>query len=307
MTSRLATLFAIVSMTCSPSAVLALQISFDYRFDSAGFFTQSRRDLLQQAGDAIAGRLSDTLLPIVPGGGNTYVARFVNPANDTTASITDLNIAGDTLLVFAAAYNQGGSTLGSGGPGWYGSLSGSGGFQDAVMARGQMGALGTVASRTDFGPWGGSVSFNSGNSNWYFDPDPSTTESFSGDDFYSVALHEIGHVLGYGTAASWDNLNNGGNFTGAHAQSVFGGPVPLEPGSRPAHWASGTGALFDGLFQEAAMDPSLTVGSRKRFTDLDLAGLQDIGWQVSSIPLPTPLLLLASALGLLLGLRRQQS
>ena len=311
MTYRLAAIIALATTLCCPPAALAVQISFDYRFDS-GFFTQSRRDLLQQAGNAIGSRLSDTLLPIAPSGSNTYEARLYDPSKaNTTTGIFDLNIATDTLVVFAAAYDQGGSTLGTGGPGWIGMASGDGGFLNTVKARGQAGALGTPALRTDFGPWGGSVSFNSANSNWYFDPDPNTSESFSGDDFYSVALHEIGHVLGYGTADSWDNLasggTSGGSFSGPQAEAVFGGPVPLEPGTSPAHWAAGTASLVAGLPQEAAMDPTLTVGSRKLFTDLDYAGLQDIGWQVSSVPLPAPLLLLASGLTLLLGMCRKRS
>jgi hypothetical protein len=46
------------------------------------------------------------------------------------------------------------------------------------------------------------------------------------------------------------------------------------------HWADGT--LSGG--REAAMDPSVTLGTRKTYTPLDFAGLADIGWTL----LPPP-------------------
>ena len=83
--------------------------------------------------------------------------------------------------------------------------------------------------QTDFGPWGGAISFNS-NSNWYFDPDITTDESFSNQfDFYSVAVHELAHVLGFGSAPSFNNLSSGGVFTGAAVHDLFGSNPPLTP------------------------------------------------------------------------------
>ncbi len=54
----------------------------------------------------------------------------------------------------------------------------------------------------------------------------------------------------------------------------LGGAVPLSPDL--AHWREGTA---DGG-QETLMDPSITTGTRKLLTGLDLAGLADVGWQV---------------------------
>ncbi len=34
------------------------------------------------------------------------------------------------------------------------------------------------------------------------------------------------------------------------------------------------------------MSPSIATEVRKNFTDLDFAGLQDIGWQMSAVPEP---------------------
>ncbi len=141
--------------------------------------------------------------------------------------------------------------------------------------------------------------------NWYVDTDVSTAEPFSGDDFYSVALHEVAHILGYGTADTWFNQINGSNeFTGATSVAVFGGNVPLQPGG--GHWLDGTDGSLDGIFVEAAMDPTLRVGTRKEFTPLDLAALADIGWEVTAIPLPmSALLMLPALVGLSSAARRR--
>jgi len=55
------------------------------------------------------------------------------------------------------------------------------------------------------------------------------------------------------------------------------------------------------------MDPSLTGTSRKVFTDLDFAGLKDLGWEVSPVPEPAEMAL-ASGLALLaFGVLRRRS
>ena len=42
--------------------------------------------------------------------------------------------------------------------------------------------------------------------------------------------------------------------------------------------------LSDGLAQESVMDPSITVGTRKSLTEVDLAFLRDLGY--TTIPEP---------------------
>ena len=91
-------------------------------------------------------------------------------------------------------------------------------------------------------------------------------------------MHELCHVLGFGVADSWaDQVNASNEFTGAASQAVYGGPVPL---AGTSHWDFDTESLSGEQGQEVAMDPSLVTGTRKRLTLLDMAGLDDIGWDM---------------------------
>lgn len=283
-----------------PLSASAIQIVFDYSYDSSGFFSDIlRRDILQTAGDTLGARLSDNLLAITSGPSgsgfdNNFTAQFSDPASaGPSQSIDSYSVIEDTMVVFVGGYDLGGSTLGLGGPGGYG-VSGTADFLNLVSTRGQAGA-----PDTDFGPWGGSISFND-TSSWYFDTDLSTSADIIGTDFYSVALHEIGHVLGLGTSLSWDNLIDGSN--NLVGPSV--GSVALDPSA--GHFADGTGSFIGGVSQEAAMTPSVLTGTRKEFTDLDYAALSDIGWQVSAVPVPAAAWLFGSGLlGLIAVARRR--
>ena len=286
----------------------AATITIDYRFDQSGFFDPTHatgllaRTRMQQAAGIFSGLLLDPLDAITPGGRShgvtdRWTAFFTDPATGGNAATADLALAADEILVFVGARDLGGSVLGQGGFGGW-SASGSPSFLTSLDGRGQPGS-----GLTDFGPWGGSISFDAVGTRWYFGAAADVARGTT--DFLSVALHELAHVLGVGTAGSWSAqvgaapaCASGSGFFGAHTMAVSGGPVCLDAGA--AHFEEGTRAGG----HEAALDPTLATGSRKLLTPLDLAALADVGWQLS-VPEPPLGLMLLAGWGLLCGQRRR--
>ncbi|MBC8290855.1 MAG: hypothetical protein H8E37_11115, partial [Planctomycetes bacterium] len=257
----------------------AVIVQFDYSLDSNGFFDDmSRRTVLEEAANVVSSRLDDTLSEIIPGkitAGDTWTANYTNPSSGASESMTDLVIGESVIIVYVGA-RQLGSTLGIGGPGGFSVSGATQEWLDTVAGRGQAGALLSSGSETDFSLWGGSLTFDI-DTNWHFGL-TSTGLDANESDFLSVAQHEFGHLIGFGTAASFDNLVSGGAFTGSAsiAEYDLSGNPPLDGDN--AHWQDG---LTDGG-QEAAMDPTIFVGTRKPFTDIDFAALDDLGWEVSA-------------------------
>jgi hypothetical protein len=284
----------------------AIIIQFDYTYDTSNFFGAAdspQRADLSAAAQVFSTTFTDSLTQIVATGRNTWNATFDDPTTGGAVSLNKLSIAPDTILVYVGASDSlGANVLGEGGPGGYSGLSGSQSWVDTVEARGQTGAL--ASTPTNFGPWGGAVSFSSTTS-WYFDPDVTTSGDLPRDenDFYSVAVHELAHLLGLGTAPSWDADISGSSFAGSHSTLVSGGLHPTLSADK-AHWADGTmSTIFNTrTIQETDMDPAITVGTRKYFTSLDYAGLQDVGWTM--VPEPSSCALLLLGVGAVYSRRR---
>ncbi|AMK77742.1 MULTISPECIES: matrixin family metalloprotease [Methylomonas] len=299
-------LAGVVLLAASQSAD-AVVINFDYTYDG-GFFSggnASRRNILDAAGGFLGSILTDSLTAITSGGGNSFNAVFQRPDTGATTTLSNFNVAANALTVFVGGQSMSPGSLGYGGYGGYG-ISGTQDFLNNAARRGQSNPT-SGPSATDFAPWGGQLIFSS-SADWYFDTDLTTTEAFSGNDFYSVALHELGHLLGLGSSDSWMNKASGTSFTGTNAVAAYGGNVPLE--GDKVHWFDGTKSTVNGVEQESAMDPTIHVGTRKVFTQLDLAALKDVGWQVSvtAVPVPSAVWLFGSALlGFIVSKRKQNS
>jgi hypothetical protein len=188
-------------------------------------------------------------------------------------------------------------------------------------------ALGFSSSGSD-----GAITFNSGFSFYYgTDVPPSGLMSF-----YSVAVHEIGHVLGFVSIV--DNMISPGSispttldlFRFASAPATVAAftttPRALLPGASAVFsdvanvWAMSTGLAGDG-FQAShwkadelsgsyigIMDPSLAYGVLATVTGSDVQAFNLIGWDTAPTAVPEPGTWAGLSSGLLLlGLRAWRS
>lgn len=297
-------------MTIRPAALVLLSafavpaqanidIRFDYSYDTSGFFSDSgRKSVLDSAAGVFESLFADQLTAITSTGANRFDAFIFNPGDPfgVDLELQNFSVAAGEIRVFVGGYDFTGGTLGLGGPGGFG-CSGLGAFCSDAARRGQ-GATANLydgsgnllsADAVDFAPWGGAISFDSAGTDWHFGLDTLGLDAGM-FDFYSVAVHELAHVLGFGTSdAFFNRIDSSFRFAGPASGSV----AMYDEG----HWALGTLSLVGGIGQEAAMTPFLTDGTRKHFTDLDVAAMHDIGW-VTPIPEADTWTMLLAGLGL---------
>jgi hypothetical protein len=216
------------------------------------------------------------------------------PFNTVTMRVGTQSLAGSTLGV--GGPNGGGYQLnGSGFPGqWVGAVGNAESATEAAYKRGGGPTIGTLSGSStlggatanfsiDYGIAYGSLSFDRDSSNettlnnyWHFNH---TTPVAAGkNDLYSVALHEMLHAIGIGTSSSWTSKVSGGtNWNGSEVIGLYGSGAGLVSSGHIADGIMST-RISDGTPQEVVMDPTITQGTRKSLTALDLAFLRDIGY-----------------------------
>lgn len=238
---------------------MSFSIRFDYRYDSSGFFDDPVRRAALEAAAAEWAKIIQDDFAEVPSG-TTFSIR--NPSNLAIESVT-LTEPIDDILVFVGARAFPSATLAIAGP------DGGDAPGDVFAAR-ISSDFRNQGAVSDFEPWAGFVSFNSA-ADWSFD----ISGPVSGrSDFLSVALHELGHVLGIGTSGAFDRWISDNHFTGPNALRLGNGdPIPLEEDH--AHVKNGYAD------DSVALDPILINGTRVLISDIDKALLADIGYQIS--------------------------
>ena len=245
-----------------------LSVRFDYRFDTTNFFTPARRNAIETAAEIVVGRLGDNLAGFTSLGSNVFTANLLHPSTGNQVTIPSFSVSPNEFVVFVGARDLPPGNLASAGPGG-GSANAT--FFQTASSRGQFGV-----PATDFAPWGGGMSFDN-RVTWHTDLTSTEGLTTSSNDMVSVAVHELMHVMGVTSSTeSFERFVSGGRFNGPAAIAEYdeSGSPPLD--SDNTHFLEGT---TDGG-EEAALDPTLTRGTRKLPTELDFAVLDDIGWEL---------------------------
>ena len=235
-------------------------IKLDFSYDTSGYFNDTgRRAPLAKAAELWSEIIQDDFAEIPTG--SSFSIR--HPSKPDENLIVTLDEPIDDLLIYVGARNFSGNTLGIGGPSGY-SLEG-----DVYSARISDDFRG-LGPPSDYEPWAGVLTFDS-EVTWNFGLDePSSDES----DLLTVALHEIAHVLGVGTASTFFDLSSDEKFQGLNTKKLNGGiSLPLHEDG--AHVEDGyNGDLI-------LMDPTSTTGTRSSISEFDKAILADLGYLIA--------------------------
>ncbi|MBP0012466.1 MAG: hypothetical protein J7525_05040 [Roseofilum sp. SID3] len=243
-----------------PETPTSFNIEFDYRFDHSGFFNDPNcRQILETAASFWERHILDEFADLAPGT-PIYIK---NPTTRSTISFT-LDRPIDDVLVFVGAAPLSSPILAQAGP--------SGNWTPGSD-------LDRRFNSTNFEPWTGHISFNS-SINWFIDPTPQTHNDIPPEqvDLMTVATHELGHILGIGNSQAFNQWISGQTFIGPNALVMTEGlAVPLadDLSHIEDHF------LPNGISGDSLLDPLLPSGIRQFPTLLDLALLQDVGYQIT--------------------------
>jgi hypothetical protein len=292
-----AALAGLASFALAAPAHAYIDIVFDYRYDTTGYFTDDKRAVLEQVELAFESRIFSDLTAVIsdPAGDGLIASPF-----SSLADIRNFSVGQGQFYIFvnssaSATAKEGHNVFGrQGGFSYTRGIRGSAEFKDNHLYRGQ-----EVDTR-----YGGALTFSSA-LDYYVDEDISTVESFAGQyDFYTAALKGMLDIFGV-------NLTTDarGRYNGEHLKSQNNGlPVNSQVNGGKRTVGGVMGSLADGSLQEAVFAFGLATGERRYLTELDYALMDDAGWDVSGftempntppVPEPQTWAMLAAGLGLI--------
>lgn len=323
----------------------AVEVTLVYQDPSDPFFSVTARNTLAKAAADVSFAITTTLaglsqdVYVGTSGGTTASANwsltYIDPTNGSSVvSLETFSLLPNEITIYVGSRVLAGDTLGEGGTGGAGiGISGAGpgaGWPAAVANMEDASNTGMVRGGPVLNTLSGSISLSGTPANYNLERgyavsslsldstaawnlDYNLLPTAGQNDLYSVAVHEMLHGIGFGTGQAWDNLADGQNWSGSAVFALLGtGTNVLSlDGDHIAEGLTGV-PLIDGVWQfgetqEALMDPSLLMGTRKYITDLDLAFLQDLGWETQVVPEPAAGMLVLTAGVVFLGRRHRRA
>ena len=285
----------------------AIDIIFDYSYDTGNYFGDEQRYIMEQVAYVFESKMGGTSFtgtrPLEDVGVNGVTAKlnFDNPTTDTNiqpligSTTSDGNVIGrqDELIIFLGARSHGFSS------------------SNVLASAGQTGTAWSWTSASDKDAWlavknakntsslyqpiAGVSQVNTAHS-FYFDTDLTThadAEVSGKYDFYTIMVHEIGHIMGFNTHNAWNANLSGSNWIGTEAMKQYslqnppnGEAVPLVSSTNP-HWNLDLNYGKVNCGCHPSMLPEVNYNYRASFSDLDFALLKDIGYSISDNPTGT--------------------
>ena len=309
---RIGLYISVASMLGMSTLKGAIDIVFDYRYDTLQWFGNEQRYILDQAAYAWETRLlSENFASVVPEAGKTaYLTTFGNQTVQFGGTVTDSGEtigAANTVVIFPKVS-------------WPHPTSSSVGTNsnlDSYTRLNSEDVAGTtwwnlINSTKDtssrFESAGGGLVFymktdlDDSLQNWYYDTDLLSTpsEDNSGDnnasikpDFYSHAVAGIGRILGFDNTTAAYSANSEDDpdssyelWKGSNAMTEYSNTKLPHAGALIRHWPLSKSkvvcechAIFSNI-----LGHSSSYGKRLGVSDLDVAILKDIGLTMSNDP-----------------------
>ena len=247
----------------------------------------------------ITSRLNDTLDPVPVSAETSWEHAIDNPGGGGKTTVGGVPLAANEIIIYVGGKELGRDASGREVAGFGGpfipsvksnlnlnsltpdQLARIQDYQLLLRSRGEHSSL--SGSRTEFGIFGGTITFDT-STNWHF----GGAAGLDADEqsFVSIAAHELIHVFGFGAdyftgqpAAArfetpWHAYANGNQFRGPAATAAYDGS-----GSPPIssnHWDQ---SLTDNG-RTPLLVPAIDTGENVLMTGLDLAILDDLGYDV---------------------------